>query len=68
MIDNAVILFTTAMCMLVVLRAIRLDSRLPWFGEGWRPRARMAQGQPAAALPPPPRWGGEGAESQRDVP
>ena len=32
MIDTLVILFSTLMCVTVVLRAIWLDSRLPWFG------------------------------------
>ena len=33
MIDNAVILFSTLMCVIVVFRAIRLDGRLPWYGK-----------------------------------
>jgi hypothetical protein len=32
MIDTLVILFSTMMCVTVVLRAIWLDTRLPWFG------------------------------------
>jgi hypothetical protein len=32
MIDDVVILFSTGACVVVVLRAIWLDARLPWFG------------------------------------
>jgi hypothetical protein len=31
MIDTAVILFSTLMCLFILLRAIRLDGMLPWF-------------------------------------
>jgi hypothetical protein len=34
MIDDAVILFTTIMCLVVVFRAIKLDGQVPWFGHG----------------------------------
>jgi len=53
MIDNVSILFSTVMVMLVVLRAVNLDRRLPWFGSPetaeedsrkrrWQPRSRSA--------------------------
>jgi hypothetical protein len=32
MIDDLVILFSTGMCLFILLRAIRLDRVLPWFG------------------------------------
>jgi hypothetical protein len=44
MIDLATILFSTGMCLVVVLRAIRLDGAKSWFGkraptpDAWRPR------------------------------
>ncbi|MEJ0046484.1 MAG: hypothetical protein WDN04_10470 [Rhodospirillales bacterium] len=44
MIDDAVILFTTIMCLVVVFRAIRLDGRMPWFGDG--PRRAGTEGPP----------------------
>ena len=34
MIDTAVILFSTLMCVFVVFRAIRLDAKRPWYGPG----------------------------------
>jgi hypothetical protein len=53
MIDNAVILFTTIMCLVVVFRAIKLDGTMPWFGDGVRrpqsPAHRLAR--------PPAEWG-----------
>ncbi len=54
MIDNFVILFTTALCMFVVFRAIRLDSKLPWFGGGAR---RNAVTRPAPRLAGPEDFG-----------
>jgi hypothetical protein len=47
MIDDIVILFTTVMCLVVVFRAIRLDGRMPWFGDGQR--------RPDAGEPQEPR-------------
>ncbi len=51
MIDDSVILFSTIMCLVVIVRAIRLDSVLPWFGRGrparfdaWRQEAPPAPG------------------------
>jgi hypothetical protein len=37
MIDDAVILFSTIACVVIVFRAIRLDQRLPWFGPKTEP-------------------------------
>jgi hypothetical protein len=54
MIDNIVILFTTGMCVFVVFRAIRLDTKLPWFGAGWRPHRATA---PVARLSRPEDFG-----------
>jgi hypothetical protein len=34
MIDTAVILFSTLMCVIVLFRAIKLDGQLPWYGKG----------------------------------
>lgn len=34
MIDDAVIIFSTLACLIVVFRAIRLDGRTPWYGTG----------------------------------
>jgi hypothetical protein len=34
MIDSAVILFSTLMCVIVLFRAIKLDGKLPWYGKG----------------------------------
>lgn len=34
MIDNIAILFSCVTLIFVVVRAIQLDSRLPWFGSG----------------------------------
>jgi hypothetical protein len=34
MIDSAVILFSTMMCIIVVFRAIKLDGQMPWYGKG----------------------------------
>ena len=31
MIDDAVILVSTIMCLVIVFRAIRMDGQLPWF-------------------------------------
>ena len=42
MIDDAVILFTTIMCLVVVFRAIRLDAQMPWFGDG-KPRPNATE-------------------------
>jgi hypothetical protein len=44
MIDDAVILFTTIMCLVVVFRAIRLDAQMPWFGDD---KARPKSAEPA---------------------
>jgi hypothetical protein len=43
MIDTAVILFSTGMCLFIVVRAIRLDSTQPWFGVR---RSRRYDGRP----------------------
>jgi hypothetical protein len=48
MIDDAVILFTTIMCLLVVFRAIRLDAKTPWFGHGGSAVEPPGQGEPDA--------------------
>ncbi len=37
MIDDAVILFSTIACVVIVFRAIRLDGLLPWFGPNTEP-------------------------------
>jgi hypothetical protein len=57
MIDDTVILFSTGMCLFILLRAIRLDSILPWFST--KKSARFDGWQEP---PPPPRGG------PRDVP
>lgn len=56
MIDTFCILFSTGMCLVVVLRALQLDRLLPWF----KPEPDPKQAE-AAPLTPPGRVGGEPA-------
>jgi hypothetical protein len=53
MIDDLVILFSTLMCVTVVLRAIWLDQRVPWFGPGTEPPEPKAAAPAEAAVTAP---------------
>ncbi len=59
MLDLSAILFTTILCVFIAVRAVILDSKIPWFSqpqpedtqgkaqevdEGWRPKHARAAG------------------------
>jgi hypothetical protein len=52
MIDSVCILFSTVMCMLVIVRAAKLDRMLPWF----RPEPKMPEPPPGGRKATPRNW------------